>query len=346
MASPEQSGRRNRTARRAGAIVGLLILLGLTGCGPRNEDTASGEDEAALTPVVLQLDWVPEAAHGGFYQATETGIYAREGLEVTILPGGSGTNPLQEVALGKADFSIARLDDVILGIERGLPLAVVASYHQHDPQGLMLHAEDPAKDFPDLDGRKVMLIPGSAMLLWLEHRFDMDLHVIPLDYGIQRFVMDKDLIQQCFVTSQPYFLDQQGVETRTLLLADSGFDPGRVIYCRSSLLNQDPERVAAFIRASIEGWKAYVFGERGAADARILELNASVSQDLNNFSVSQMRDLHILEGRPGLGLAPGTLPEKRIQDVITIMREIGLLESDLQPQDVVPYDRLPAFVGL
>jgi NitT/TauT family transport system substrate-binding protein len=323
----------------------LWLVLGFSGCGPDGGDGAAGENEETRASVVLQLDWIPEAAHGGFYQAAETGLYAREGLKVAILPGGSGINPIQEIALGKADFAIARLDDVILGIERGLPLAVVASYHQHDPQGLMLHAADPAEDFSDLNGRKVMLIPGSAMLLWLEHRFDIDLQVIPLDYGIQRFVMDKEMIQQCFVTSQPYFLDKQGIETRTLLLADSGFDPGRVIYCRSSLLKQDPERVAAFVRASVDGWTEYVFGDRSAADARILELNTSVSQDLNDFSVARMRQLHILEGRPDLNLAPGTLPRERIGKVITIMREIGLLESDLQPEDVVPYDRLPALVG-
>lgn len=38
--------------------------------------------------VSFSLDWKAEAEYGGFYQALATGIYARHGLDVTIVEGG------------------------------------------------------------------------------------------------------------------------------------------------------------------------------------------------------------------------------------------------------------------
>ena len=41
-----------------------------------------------LTKITVQLDWVAEPEHGGFYQALARGFFRAEGLDVTIIPGG------------------------------------------------------------------------------------------------------------------------------------------------------------------------------------------------------------------------------------------------------------------
>ncbi len=50
--------------------------------------TPSAQPSAALTPVRLQLQWVPQAQFAGEIAARELGYYEAEGLQVTFLDGG------------------------------------------------------------------------------------------------------------------------------------------------------------------------------------------------------------------------------------------------------------------
>src|SRR5690242_10522679 len=61
----------------------------------------------AAETIVLGTDWRAEAEHGGYYQALATGLYAKEGLTVTIRQGGPQVNHSQLLAAGRIDFGIA-----------------------------------------------------------------------------------------------------------------------------------------------------------------------------------------------------------------------------------------------
>lgn len=316
------------------ALLTVTTVL-LAGCSGDESGEAAAESSSHLLPVTLQLDYYPEPAHGGFYLAQLNGLYREAGLEVTIATGGPGIQPMQRVATGRAEMAIGRFDEMILAVQQGLGLVALAAYHQHDPQAIMLHADDPARTFEDLDGRAVMTVPGNPFIRWLEKRYGIDINVLPMDYGMQRFLSDPGFIQQCFVTSQPYYVEQQGAETRVLMLSDSGFDPERIIYANGAWAQQHPEAARRFAEASMNGWEEYLNGDRRATDAHILELNEAMSQELNDYSVETMKRLHIVGGRPELELAWGTLSRERIETTLTILAEVGLLEEPVTVDDLV-----------
>ena len=58
----------------------------------RTEDFIEGRRSAAagreLTPIKLQLQWLPQAQFAGYYAAVKQGFYAKEGLNVTLKNGG------------------------------------------------------------------------------------------------------------------------------------------------------------------------------------------------------------------------------------------------------------------
>src|SRR4051794_36737259 len=58
----------------------------------------------------LALNWKPEPEFGGFYAAP----YSKHGLDVEVLPGGSGTPTVQMVGAGSVNFGIVSADEVIL----------------------------------------------------------------------------------------------------------------------------------------------------------------------------------------------------------------------------------------
>ena len=118
-------------------------FAGLLAAGCSRPAPAAGPAKAGLRAVSLQTDWVPQAEHGGFYQALARGFYAEAGLAVEIRPGGRGMIVKLAVAKGDADFGLSRSDDVIVFAGHGLPLVMVAATFQHDPQALMVRAESP-----------------------------------------------------------------------------------------------------------------------------------------------------------------------------------------------------------
>src|SRR5246127_5097559 len=104
----------------------------------------------ALDHVVFATNWKAQAAHGGFYQAVADGTYAKYGLDVEIRQGGPQVNNRPLLPAGKIDFLMTgNLLHSFDNVKNGVPVVVVASMFQKDPQALMAHP-GAAKSFEDL----------------------------------------------------------------------------------------------------------------------------------------------------------------------------------------------------
>lgn len=305
----------------------VAAVLAFSSCQKSSPDETV--DSTALTPVQLQLDWFPEPAHGGFFQAQTKGYYAEVGLDVEILPGGPGGRPTQKVASGQVPFSMGRSDDMMLAAAQGLPVLIVAALMQHDPQALLIHQNHPVESFVDLDGHAVMAYPGSAWIPYLQKRFDIKFDLLPMSFGLARFIADPGLIQACFVTDEPYRLRQQGVAVKTLLLADSGYDPYRVIVAHRPFADANPEIVRAFVAASIRGWQDYIRGNPSSAHGRIAHENDHMTPDQMVFSHSEMIIQRFVEGDPAAGESIGALDPARLKSHAELLHELGVLENPL-----------------
>ena len=58
----------------------------------------------ALDKVTFATNWLPEAEHGGFYQALADGTYAKYGLDVEIVQGGPQSNTRLMLPTGRLEF--------------------------------------------------------------------------------------------------------------------------------------------------------------------------------------------------------------------------------------------------
>ena len=249
-----------------------------------------------LFPIVLQTDWYPQPEMGGFYQAQLQGLYKEEGLDVTIAPGGPFVTAEQQVATGAAQFAMGSSDQVLVKVSRGLPLIAVAATMQQDPQAIMLHANSPVKDFPDLEGHQVAIKPGSIWFQYLLHRYHFNsVREIPATYSVANFLQDPDYIQQCFVTSEPYFARKGGAAVRTLLISSTGYQPYRVYFTSTKFLSEHPDIIAKFVKASTQGWKNYL-ADPSMTDAAIGKLNPAMSPEQMAFSVRTLQAQHFIDG--------------------------------------------------
>ena len=271
----------------------LAICLGLSGC--RRQPASSG-----LIPVRLQTDWYPQPEHGGFYDAQIRGYYKDEGLDVTILPGGPYVNPAQQVSAGSVQFAMGSSDNTLESIGNGVPLEAVAATMQHDPQAIMVHQDSPVHTFQDLDGHAVAIKLGAST--WFEYlvkRYQLrNVREIPATYSVANFLRDPAYIQQIFVTSEPFFARQAGAPVRALLISQAGYDPYRVFLTSRSFLQEHPEIVAKFVRASLLGWRDYLV-HPDDINAAIGKLNPAMSAAQMKFSYEALRDQHFIAGKIG-----------------------------------------------
>lgn len=312
-----------------------LLLLGvLLGCRRSEPTVEMASPESSLTPIVLQTDWFAQAEHGGFYAALLNGHYAAAGLAVEIRQGGPNAHTLQRVAVGEAQFSMHRSDDIIVQISQGMPLLITGVIMQRDPQALMFHAESGIADFRDLNGRAIMATPGLIYLEVLRRTFGLEFSVIPHNYGMEQFIADPNFVQQCFITNEPFFVERAGIKVKTLLIADSGFSPYQVWYTRKDFAARHPDLVRAFNAATIQGWQDYLFGDPSAIHAEILRRNPRTNLELLEYSRAQIIERKLVTGPHGGKDAIGTIDARRLQRQIEQLSEIGLLASPVGLSDL------------
>ncbi|HEY8932791.1 MAG TPA: ABC transporter substrate-binding protein, partial [Rariglobus sp.] len=123
-------------------LVSAFACLAFSGCG---KVEFSGEAQIIKQPVkiIVQLDWVAEPEHGGFYQAQAKGFFKAAGLDVEIIPGGPNAFVMQKVATGQAQFGQGDSTNTLLAIAQDVPVIQIAAVFQNDPSVLMLHQDNP-----------------------------------------------------------------------------------------------------------------------------------------------------------------------------------------------------------
>jgi NitT/TauT family transport system substrate-binding protein len=325
------------------ALAGISLL---TGCGPaaQSSNPSTSKDAVAERPLLkvgFQLDWYPAPEHGGHFQALLKNDYRDAGLDVTILPGGPGAYPFQKVATGQAQLAMGRADDVIMAIKQGMPLLIVGVQMQHDPQAILVHEESPVRSFKDLDGKTLMAGVGANWVAFLQHRYDIKFNVMPLDFGLARFIADKDFIQQCFISNEPYHVELQGVKTRALLIADGGYDPYRVIFTSQRFAREHPEAVKGFVAASIRGWTEFIDGDNSQARARIQKENPAQSPPLIDYSIATMKQYKLVAGDPEKGERVGQLKPERMSALIQELVDLKVLDEPMPLEKCVSFAFLP-----
>jgi NitT/TauT family transport system substrate-binding protein len=315
-------------------FLGICLVLG--GCGKQR--ISSG-----LTSVTLQTDWYPQPEHGGFYDAQIRGYYKDEGLDVTILPGGPYVNSNQQVSVGAVQFSMGSSDNTLESIGNGAPLVAVGATMQHDPQAVMVHQDSPVHSFQDLNGHAVAIRLGlSTWFEYLVKRYQLkNVREIPATYSLANFLKDPEYIQQIFVTSEPFFARQAGAPVRAMLISQAGYDPYRVFLTSRSFLQQHPEIVAKFVRASLRGWRDYLV-HPDDINAAIAKLNPAMSVPQMKFSYEALRDQHFIAGDAANGGDLGRFDPARWTSMYQQLLDLKVIQKPFDPSIAYTMRFMPA----
>jgi NitT/TauT family transport system substrate-binding protein len=301
------------------ALIALATTTALT-AGP-----ASAADK-----VTFLTSWFAQAEHGGFYQAKATGLYAKDGLDVTIKMGGPQVNGMQLLLGGEADIIIGYDFQVLSGVAKGLPVITVGVSFQKDLQGMMTHAD--VKDLGDLKGKTILIAASgrASWWPWVKERFGYsEAQLQPYTFNLQPFFADDNIAQQSYPSSEPFQAIQKGVPANFFLFADYGYPPyGTTMVTTTKFVSEHPDVVRRFVKDSLEGWKSYLEGDPSPANKLIQADNPKMSDAQIAFGIKRMNELHIVDGGDAKTMGIGVMTEARWKADYDLMASAGLLPKD------------------
>lgn len=286
----------------------LAALVAAAFAGP-----AHAQANPPVEPFTYMTNWYAQAEHGGFYQAVAQGIYRKHGLDVTIRMGGPQVNITQMMAAGQADCVMGSSDIQMMQVrEGGVPVVNVAAFFQKDPQVLIAH--DDVKKFEDLKGKTILIAAQAnrGYWPWLKSRFGLvDEQTRPYTFNIQPFVADKNAAQQGYLTSEPFAIQKAGVKSTVLMFSDHGYPAyATTVSCMDKTLKARSRQVAAFVKASAEGWKSYL-ADPAPGNALIKKENPNMSDEQLAYSVAKLKEMGMITGGDAATLGIGSLTDAR-----------------------------------
>ena len=275
-------------------------------------------------------NWYAQAEHGGFYQALATGLYKREGLDVTIRMGGPQVNGLQLLAAGQVDCIMGFDVQTMKGWENGISAVTVAASFQKDPQVLIGHP-GVVNRMEDMKG-KTILISTSANTTywpWLKAAYGLqDSQVRPYTFNIQPFIADKNIVQQGYLSSEPYAIEKEAkFKPNVFLLADHGWPPyAATVVCMEKTVRERPKAVASFVKASMEGWKSYLKGDPSPANALIKKDNPNMTDDKIAIGIRLLNEQGIVFSGDASRQGVGVVTDERMKKTYDMMVSMKLLD--------------------
>lgn len=293
--------------------------------------SAAHAQPAKLT---MQTNWRAQAEHGGYYQAVATGIYAKQGLDVTLKPGGPQINNPQLLAASVIDFSMG--SDSFNGlnfVKNNIPLVVVGSMFQKDPRVLLAHPGQGNDSLAALKGKPILIASASRNNYWqfLRAKYGYtDDQIRAYTFNMAPFLADKAAIQQGFLTSEPLKMQQAGIQPVIHLLADNGYvSYATTLETRQQLVQEKPDVVQRFVNATIEGWYSYIYGDRTAANALIKKDNPEMSDEQLAYSHAKMKEYGIVDSGDALKLGIGAMTAQRWREFADTMVKAGVYPADM-----------------
>ncbi|MSU23420.1 MAG: myristoyl transferase [Opitutus sp.] len=306
--------------------------------------TAPAADQP-LAKITVQLDWIAEPEHGGFYQAQARGFFRDAGLDVTLLPGGPGAFVMPSVATGKADVGQADSTNALLQQGEGLPVIQFAAVFQDDPSGILIHADSPVRTFADLQGKTIIARPEWAFLKFLQKKYALTFNVVPQNFSVAAFLGNKSALQQGYFIAEPFHIVQAGGKMpRFLATWDAGFRSYAVLVTNTKFAREHPAELRAFVRAYVRGWRDYLEGDPTPAHAALKKANPGNTDEFMMFSRKMLLDEKLVTGRDSNGGPQliGRLDPARYATQISQLEDLGILKkSKLTPAQAMTTEFLP-----
>lgn len=217
-----------------------------------------------LQKVTLQLKWLHQSQFAGFYAATQRGFYRDEGLDVSIIQVGSDLsepNVINRVVKGDVQFAEVGGDQVIIARAAGKPIKAVSVIYQESPVVLASLKNSGIKDINGLVGKRVAVEVGQNT--YIVYRAMLNKAKIPKSkikevtapLGLEALAEGKADARMIYLINEGLEISENGQALSMIYPEDYDLHIyADTLVTSDSLIDQNPDLVQRFVRASLKGW--------------------------------------------------------------------------------------------
>lgn len=359
----------------------LCCLLFVTSCGggesadvaespaddPTSEPTGEAADEAAetesateepeateaagggeLTPFTIQLDWLPTPSYAPAFLADERGYYEEEGLDVEIIPGGGGVQPVPQLSAGRADMVLGTLDLVPQGITEGHSLVALAVLERFTTASVMTPESSGIETPQDLVDKSIAscAVDVSAVLLepFLEAAgvdpTQVEMNNVDCTAKVPLLVAgETDAITGFARNEQTRLEIGHDIPTTVFLYVDEGLRSlSTGIFTTREMTEEDPDVLRRAVRATLRGYADAIDDPEASARAAAelypdnysdIEVDIAHSRLFTEFVSDQVIE------------RLGHMRDEDWADTIQLLEDYRGMESSLEPSEYYTNDFLP-----
>lgn len=237
---------------------------------------AATAEAGELEKVTVILDYVPNTNHTGMYAALKNGYYEEEGLDVEIIEPTDGATATL-VAQQKGTFGISYQEDVTIALtaKDPLPIKAIAALVQHNTSGFVSLADSGITSPADFEGKTYAgwAGPGEAAVLeGCMTQADVDFSklnmVISDGSGFEALGKSCDLMW-FFEGWDCVQAEMNGCELNYMACRELDerldyYTP--IVIASDAVLEEEPEMVKAFLRATEKGYADVIADPEAAAE--------------------------------------------------------------------------------
>jgi NitT/TauT family transport system substrate-binding protein len=211
--------------------------------------------------VSLLLNWTPNGLHTPYYAARDQGFYETEGLTVSEIRGGDGSDfSARQAGLGNAEFAVTSSDQVLLTNGGGVDVSSIGVMMQRCPNVVFATREslgEPLEDSEQLAGTRIGTGPGMVRML-TELYLDAvglrgDVELIDTGYNTVQRLLNGSIDAAGGVFGDAIDARYQGASVDSLRVASQVPAYGHLLATSPSYAADNPETVRAFLRATARG---------------------------------------------------------------------------------------------
>jgi ABC-type nitrate/sulfonate/bicarbonate transport system substrate-binding protein len=329
-------------------LIALLASFVIAGCSndqssDQTKETKTNE-ETALKKVTVVLDWTPNTNHTGLYVAEDQGYFEEEGLDVEIImPGETGADQL--IASGKADFGVSYQESITQARIQEVPIVSIAAVIQHNTSGFASPAEKNIVSPKDFAGKSYggwgSPVEESviASLMKQENANPDDVSIINMGDTDFFTAVKRDVdFAWIYYGWTGVEAELRGEKINMIYLTDYSknldyYTP--VLATNEDMIENNPETVKAFLKATSKGYQYSIDEPTKAADILIAaapDLDADLVKKSQEWLAPKYQD-----DAPRWG-------EQKLEvweNYATWMHENKLLEKQLNAKEAFTNEFLP-----
>jgi ABC-type nitrate/sulfonate/bicarbonate transport system substrate-binding protein len=271
-----------------------LVVTFLPGVDTAVSEGKLAGSQAQLDTITLKLKWKHQFQFAGYYAAIQQGYYRDAGLDVRLEEASDQQASVDAVLNNKAEFGIASSDLVVLR-GNGKPVVALAAIFQHSPNGLLAKKNKGIENIHDVLGKRVMLEPQSdEILAYLraEGISSNQLILYPHTFDPLPLINDEVDVTSAYITDEPFLLEEAGVPYNFFSPRAGGIDfYGDTLFTSEEQIRKHPDRVSAFLHASMQGWEYAFRNEDAVIDLILSQYSTRHTREHLKYEAEQMRKL-------------------------------------------------------